>query len=333
MIKKAKDFSNELVKTFNSLDEDSLYCRKFIPIGKAPRKNIDKKPDDSFGTYSNDEGYFHKQYVTTLEIDRDNEVVLQSGIDWKEYQENNIVLNMHNYRELPIGQCVKLEKDEYGWAGTTKYYVNDEKDSVGYKNWEYRSKGFPMGISIGFAIKEYALNKKYGDEFAKGWDIAYNQWKSEYKLIYKKNPKEEPDVIFTKVIAYEYSDVTVPSNPGAVGGKDALDIVLISKDISTDGLIDVSKIKEVKQEMKEDQKVENKEQENKLEKRLSVLEESISEIKNLLTQKPDNGNIDLIDEKNKETEENKNKENIEEYTLDEVKEALIERNNKLVKKI
>jgi len=333
MVKRAKDFSEALVKTFEDLNEDSIYCRKFVLAGKAPRKNINKKPDESFGTYKDDNGYFHKQYVTTVEVDRDNEVVLQSGIDWNQYKENNIVLNFHDRRVKPIGQCVKLEKDSYGWAGTTKYYVNDKKDSIGYDNWEYRSKGFPMGLSIGFAVKEYAVNKRYGEEYAIGWDVAYEKWADEFKSIYNKKPTEDPDVILTKIVVYEYSDVSIPSNPGAVGAKN--DLIVLSKGIETNGLIDASKLKIKKDnvDMKENEELEEKKAKAELDEKLSVLENSIIEIKNILTLITNSDSLYLSDDdkKKKETEDKeKTKIKAREDILSQIEKAINDRNDKLI---
>ena len=150
--------------------------------------------------------------VTTLDIDRDRDVLMPGGIDWTEYDKNSVVLHMHNYRELPIGKCTELIRTKAGWDGKTTYFVNEAKDSQGFKNWEYRKNGFPLGRSIGFMPTEYAINSKYGEEFEKGWKDAYDEWVEEYKKAYGKKPQGTPDIIFTKSIAYEYSDVTVPAN-------------------------------------------------------------------------------------------------------------------------
>ena len=237
MIKKVKDFNLDLIKIFPTLNEDTLYVRKVI--GGVITK------DDSQIT---DEGlHISSGYITTLDIDRDKDVIMPDGINWKEYNDNNVVLHMHDHWELPVGKCNKLEQDKVGWIGTTEYFVNDKKDSQGWKNWEYRNAKFPLGRSIGFAPTEYAINDKYGEEFEKGWKDAYKEWVKQYKIAYGKKPEGTPDIIYTKSIAYEYSDVTVPANPTCVGeeGKSGIDLIAISKGLNVDGKINVKSLIEI----------------------------------------------------------------------------------------
>ena len=236
MIKIVRDIDPEILKHFNSLESDSLFVRKFVD--PTTIKDVSTKTETG--------KYLSTGYITTLDIDRDMEVIMPKGIRWNEYENNSIVLHMHDYTQTPVGKCTKLEQDAAGWKGTTEYFVNDARNSQGFQNWEYRSKGFPMGRSIGFAPTEYAINSKYGEEFEKGWKDALEEWKDEYKKAYGKNPKGEPNVIYTQCIAYEYSDVTVPANPSCTGEEKDIDIVILSKGLNADGKISINKLKELK---------------------------------------------------------------------------------------
>lgn len=345
MIRRVKDFNPDLMKNFPNLKKDSLYIQK--AIGGVLTK------DES----TNDNGlYTSTGYVTTLDIDRDRDVIMPKGINWKEYDKNNVVLHMHGHWELPIGKCTKLALDPIGWKGTTKYFVNEAKDSQGFKNWEYRNAGFPLGRSIGFAPTEYAINEKYGEEFEKGWKDAYDEWVKQYKTAYGKKPEGTPDIIFTKSIAYEYSDVTVPANPTCVGedGK-GINLITISKGMNVDGKISIDKLMELKSEelKKEADKIQldiTNEEEMDLIKRIEEQEELINGLATQIKQLLDNEKIkaDEIlarqEEERKQLEEkerikqkekdlklkNKNEEN--EITIDEFKVIIQTDTQKIVDK-
>lgn len=279
MIRKVKDFDNNLIKLYPTLEEDTLYVRK--TVGGVLTKDVSKR---------NEKGeYTSTGYITTLDIDRDRDVIMPKGINWKEYEKNNVVLNMHDYRGLPVGKCTKLEPTSRGWIGTTEYFVNEAKDSQGFKNWEYRKAGFPMGRSIGFAPTEYAINSRYGEEFEKGWKDALEDWEKEYKKTYGTEPESTPDIIYTKSIAFEYSDVTVPSNPSCVGeeeeGTKGIDLIAISKGLNTDGKISIEKLMEMKSKSLEHKDVHSNtdsEEEMEIEKILEAQQVTIETLKSEL---------------------------------------------------
>ncbi|MCK5763039.1 MAG: hypothetical protein KAH05_02870, partial [Clostridiales bacterium] len=237
---------------------------------------------------NNDGLYTSTGYITTLDIDRDDDVIMPKGIDWTEYDKNNVVLNMHDYRGLPVGKCSNLKETALGWLGTTEYFVNQAKDSQGFKNWEYRKAGFPMGRSIGFAPTEYAINSKYGEEFEKGWNDALKDWETQYKSAYGEKPKRAPSIIYTKSIAFEYSDVTVPANPSCVGeeeGTKGIDLIAISKGLNSNGKISIERLMEIKSKSIKEQKNQSdtiSEEEMEIKEMLEAQQTIIEELKNQL---------------------------------------------------
>ena len=278
MIGKVKNFDIEL-RRFPTLKAETLYTRKYIG-GKITKETTEENSNENGTTYTS------TGYITTLDIDRDRDVIMPDGIDWSEYKKNNVVLHMHDYRELPVGMCTNLTQDKLGWKGTTTYHINEAKNSQGFKNWEYRKGGFPLGRSIGFAPTEYALNSKYGEEFEKGWKDAMKDWEKQYKVAYGKKPEGTPDIIYTKSIAFEYSDVTVPANPSCVGDDETkgIDLITISKGMDINGKISVNKLMELKlKSLKEDEINNNldtvSEEEMKIKEMLEAQQETIETLK------------------------------------------------------
>ncbi len=68
-------------------------------------------------------------FITTRSVDRDREVVLPGGLDFKDFRKAPVVAFAHDYRQLPVGQAlwvkreknVKPEKD--GWMALTQYFT------------------------------------------------------------------------------------------------------------------------------------------------------------------------------------------------------------------
>ena len=69
-------------------------------------------------------------FITTDALDRDREVVLPGGGDFKQFRKNPVVTFAHRYDELPVGRAVWLKRDEQnGRAGIlakTQYAAKPE---------------------------------------------------------------------------------------------------------------------------------------------------------------------------------------------------------------
>ena len=63
--------------------------------------------------------------ITSDAVDRDLEVMMPQGGDWKVFQKNPVVTFAHRYDELPVGRAlwVKRHSDEHtnGWIAKTQY--------------------------------------------------------------------------------------------------------------------------------------------------------------------------------------------------------------------
>ena len=68
--------------------------------------------------------------VTTDSVDRDREVVLPGGGDWKSWQKGGgVVTFAHNYSELPVGRGLwmkRVEEPANGWLAKTRYTPRPE---------------------------------------------------------------------------------------------------------------------------------------------------------------------------------------------------------------
>lgn len=96
-------------------------------------------------------------FVTTDSIDRDAEVVMQTGMDWTQWRKNPTVTWAHKYDQMPIGRGLwvkKAEKEDFkGFLAKTRYLDRPQDwngewfpDGV----WHAVKNGFLAGKSIGF---------------------------------------------------------------------------------------------------------------------------------------------------------------------------------------
>ncbi len=144
-------------------------------------------------------------FVTTNSLDRDREVVLAKGGDWKTFMKNPVVQFAHDYSMPPIGKALWVRKDTKGglegWAAKTLYAKRPDThpaqaEWVPDTIWHFVSEGFMPGKSIGF--------------------IPLNYRPPEEKEI-KANPSwAKARGVIDKWVALEYSVTPVQSNPDAL---------------------------------------------------------------------------------------------------------------------
>lgn len=151
--------------------------------------------------------------VTNEAIDRDNEVIISSGLNWKQFQKGGgAVMWAHDYSMLPVGRSQwiipikageKAKSKTIGWKAQTFYHTRP-------KAWEGQwlpdgvvseiAEGGLRGKSIGFLPSEFSSPKP--DEIKARPELA------------------EVNFVIRKAIVIEYSVAPVPSNYEAiVGGK------------------------------------------------------------------------------------------------------------------
>lgn len=142
--------------------------------------------------------------VTTDSVDRDKEVVLPRGGDWKSWLKGGgVVTWAHDYSALPVGRGLwikAVEEPANGWLAKTRYTPRPE-------GWPSTEGWFPdavfhfvqegiRGKSIGFIPTD--VSRPTEDEIVKRPELAAVSW------------------VIRKWIGLEYAVAPVQSNPDAV---------------------------------------------------------------------------------------------------------------------
>ncbi len=171
--------------------------------------------------------------VTTASIDRDNEVVLPTGLDWKQFKLNPVVTYAHRWDEIPVGKSLRVirskskDPNQDGWKAVTKYVEKPEgwtgewlPDAV----WHLIKQGVLKGKSIGFL--PLSIREPTSDDVRKRPELA------------------DARLIIEKGLVVEYAVISVQSNPTAIveevqkmlkgGMKFPVDLFLNSEPIEMD---------------------------------------------------------------------------------------------------
>jgi hypothetical protein len=169
-----------------------------------------------------------KQYISTLDIDWEGEVLLPDGMNDAHF--TGVVMYAHDYMSLPIGTSQWMKKDPKGVISQARIGTHPEAEAF------YTTvfiDGIPISASVGFVRDEKAYKPGMGfyadgaeaEESAKVYGEALKKWKEQYRVAYGKTPKGEPSIITSKWSLLEYSMVPVPMNPG------------VNQDVKTKALI------------------------------------------------------------------------------------------------
>lgn len=145
-----------------------------------------------------------KRFIGTSEVkDRDGEILVIDGMDFKNFKKNPIVLFSHQSRELPVGKVVKVEKD-----------VN--KKIVYFDI--YFAKANPFSETLLQLVDE---------EILKSTSLGFRVTDWEYD-------EKQQAFMLTKSEIFEISIVPVPANQDAVLQKEMEEMT--TKDMSIDEL-------------------------------------------------------------------------------------------------
>lgn len=156
-----------------------------------------------------------KNYISTLDIDWEGEVLLPKGMDKAHFPGG--VLWAHDYMSLPIGSSLWMDTDSKGIISETKIGTHPEAEA--FYTAIFVDK-IPMSTSVGFVRTEKAFKPGAGyfvqdeESNAQAWEKALKDWRKQYKGAYGKDAEGEPTIITTKWALLEYSMVPVPMNPG-----------------------------------------------------------------------------------------------------------------------
>lgn len=137
--------------------------------------------------------------ISTVDIDRDGEVMLPTGANLAEYRRNPVVLYQHQSGSLPIGKAVDLSISDRGVAAKIKFASKpdgfpENSEWVPDTLWSLVKEGVLRAFSVGFIINESRVpSSKDIEVFGDSVRRVISKWS-----------------------VLEVSLVAVPANPGAV---------------------------------------------------------------------------------------------------------------------
>lgn len=159
------------------------------------------------------------QWVSTVDVDRDNEIMLPAGANLSEFRQNPRVLWGHDARQLPIGKDLWIKKaptkDPTGILAKTLY----DDDGLGAEVFRLKKKKFLDAHSVGFIPTEYV--RRGQDDFDKLLETVVRRYP------HLAERADDVDGIIKSWILLEHSDVNVPANASALTvaiGKGQLDM-------------------------------------------------------------------------------------------------------------
>lgn len=112
---------------------------------------------------ANESGRF-KVVISTDNKDRQGEIVEQIGADVSFFKKNPVVLWAHDYQNLPIGLCDKLELIDNKWVAEG-IFAPEEANPFAQQVRKLYDGGFIKATSIGF------LPKKREENIIKEWEL------------------------------------------------------------------------------------------------------------------------------------------------------------------
>ena len=137
--------------------------------------------------------------ISTSAIDRDGEVLLPQGANFKEFEKNPVVFFGHEHNTLPIGKCVAIKRDDKAIYAKTVFAARPDGYPVD-KEWlpdtvfSLYKQGVLNGFSVGFVpIETRPATKADEKNYGEGVKRIYSKWK-----------------------VLEYSAVPIPANQEAV---------------------------------------------------------------------------------------------------------------------
>jgi len=91
-------------------------------------------------------------------VDRQGEIVLQEGIDIKNYMNNPVILFGHDYWSLPIGKATEIVR-QVGKTVVRGVFASAEANPLAQQVRRLYEEGILKAVSIGFIPKEYNGNQ------------------------------------------------------------------------------------------------------------------------------------------------------------------------------
>ena len=142
-------------------------------------------------------------YISTRDVDRDGEVLVPQGAILDHYMLNPVVLWSHDYSGLPIGKAEWVKADKNGLKAKRTYANTMQAHEV----WSLIEGGFLQTASVGFIPVERTTKRD------PGWKDLVKKYNAKWGVDLEKDGAE---IITTKWILLEFSEVAVPANPHAL---------------------------------------------------------------------------------------------------------------------
>lgn len=166
-------------------------------------KNITQYKTMSIKAETDDERKFTAM-ITSEVIDRDNEVLLASGMNKKDFLKNGIILFNHN-PDFPIGTTTALRRSGDGWKATGRLAEGVQKaEDV----WQLLSQGILKAVSVGFRVDEQrAPTKKDIAEFGKEVVNVISKWTLLEFSVVSVGSNQEALILGTKDMSITAKDI------------------------------------------------------------------------------------------------------------------------------
>ena len=166
------------------MDQPYEAWRKAVKAGEAPAPTVRVFKQFAVDVEPMDDRRV-RFVITTSTPDRERDVVSADGIDVTAYATNAVVLFAHDYRALPIGRAIQIERHSDRLVATVEF-ATAELNPLAEQVFRMVKAGFLKGASIGFRPLEWAYDE------------------------------ERRGVNFQKVELLEFSIVPVPANAEAL---------------------------------------------------------------------------------------------------------------------
>lgn len=149
----------------NKYVKGKIYTKSasFGPAKEIKSGNVTKMKtilDENAGTKDQQQEDTYRFCISSQAVDRDGEVVVQEGIDYKDFENNPVVLWGHEWGSMPIGKVTKLYYDDI----EEKTYA-DVKFASTPRAQEVKTlvkEGMVRTTSIGFMVDDWDWNETTG---------------------------------------------------------------------------------------------------------------------------------------------------------------------------
>jgi HK97 family phage prohead protease len=142
--------------------------------------------------------------ITNEAQDRDNEVLLASGMKKSDFLNNGIILFNHD-PDQPIGTATALRRSGNGWIAKGRIAENVQKAE---EVWQLLKQGILKGVSVGFTvIEQRAPTKKDFAEFGKNVSNIISKWNLLEFSVVSVGANQEALVLGTKDMSITAKDI------------------------------------------------------------------------------------------------------------------------------